>query len=96
MYTNKPKQQQFKEQLHNLMEMIRDTRPHYIRCVKPNDSAQPDTVHRNRVMEQVSFQKDCYKNRFKTVNMPLQLKQLLKTHSFRRPHVLRSMHSLHV
>ncbi|CAN0565273.1 unnamed protein product, partial [Ectocarpus sp. 12 AP-2014] len=35
---------QFKDQLHNLMDMIRDTRPHYIRCIKPNDNAEPDEV----------------------------------------------------
>mmetsp|Transcript_676 Transcript_676/g.962 ORF Transcript_676/g.962 Transcript_676/m.962 type:complete len:1715 (-) Transcript_676:47-5191(-) len=46
---------QFKEQLHNLMDMIRDTRPHYIRCVKPNDLAKPDLIHRPRVMEQLRY-----------------------------------------
>ncbi|KAG5183737.1 P-loop containing nucleoside triphosphate hydrolase protein [Tribonema minus] len=46
---------QFKEQLHNLMDMIRDTRPHYIRCVKPNDQAQPDLINRPRVMEQLRY-----------------------------------------
>ncbi|CAM9387457.1 unnamed protein product, partial [Sphacelaria rigidula] len=46
---------QFKEQLHHLMEMIRDTRPHYIRCIKPNDSAEPDEVNRVRVMEQLRY-----------------------------------------
>ncbi|CAM9590046.1 unnamed protein product [Ectocarpus fasciculatus] len=46
---------QFKDQLHNLMDMIRDTRPHYIRCIKPNDNAEPDEVSRVRVMEQLRY-----------------------------------------
>lgn len=46
---------QFKEQLHALMEILRNTRPHYIRCVKPNDSAQPDTLNRIRVVEQLRY-----------------------------------------
>lgn len=33
----------------------RDTRPHYIRCIKPNDSAEPDEVSRVRVMEQLRY-----------------------------------------
>ncbi|CAM9289004.1 unnamed protein product, partial [Phaeothamnion confervicola] len=45
----------FKDQLHALMEMIRETRPHYIRCVKPNDQATPELIHRARVMEQLRY-----------------------------------------
>ncbi|CAN0193358.1 unnamed protein product [Ectocarpus sp. 13 AM-2016] len=37
------------------MDMIRDTRPHYIRCIKPNDNAEPDEVSRVRVMEQLRY-----------------------------------------
>lgn len=33
----------------------RDTRPHYIRCIKPNDNAEPDEVSRVRVMEQLRY-----------------------------------------
>lgn len=32
-----------------------DTRPHYIRCIKPNDNAEPDEVNRVRVMEQLRY-----------------------------------------
>ncbi|CAM9710314.1 unnamed protein product, partial [Ectocarpus sp. 8 AP-2014] len=46
---------QFRGQLHDLMDMIRDTRPHYIRCIKPNDNAEPDEVSRVRVMEQLRY-----------------------------------------
>lgn len=34
---------------------FRETRPHYIRCIKPNDSAEPDEVSRVRVMEQLRY-----------------------------------------
>ncbi|CAM9675631.1 unnamed protein product [Chrysoparadoxa australica] len=46
---------QFKGQLQRLMEMIRETHPHYIRCIKPNDSAEPDEIDRVRVMEQLRY-----------------------------------------
>ncbi|CAN0428475.1 unnamed protein product, partial [Ectocarpus sp. 8 AP-2014] len=38
-----------------LVPWIRDTRPHYIRCIKPNDNAEPDEVSRVRVMEQLRY-----------------------------------------
>lgn len=34
---------------------FRETRPHYIRCIKPNDNAEPDEVSRVRVMEQLRY-----------------------------------------
>jgi len=46
---------QFKEQLQSLMENIRSTTPHYIRCLKPNDSNQPDNFNRSRVTEQLRY-----------------------------------------
>ncbi|CAM9585491.1 unnamed protein product [Ascophyllum nodosum] len=46
---------QFREQLSKLMVMIGETRPHYIRCIKPNDNAEPDEVSRVRVMEQLRY-----------------------------------------
>lgn len=38
-----------------LLVLGRDTRPHYIRCIKPNDNAEPDEVSRVRVMEQLRY-----------------------------------------
>jgi len=46
---------QFKEQLQSLMENIRSTTPHYIRCLKPNDLNQPDNFNRLRVTEQLRY-----------------------------------------
>lgn len=32
---------QFKSSLHRLMETLGSTTPHYVRCIKPNDSKLP-------------------------------------------------------
>lgn len=41
-------------QLVELMAKIHTTRPHYIRCLKPNDENVADKFHRFRVTEQVT------------------------------------------
>jgi myosin-5 len=46
---------QFKEQLHNLMESIYATSPHYIRCLKPNDKNIKDNFNRLRITEQLRY-----------------------------------------
>lgn len=46
---------QFKEQLHSLMEKIYATKPHYIRCLKPNDENIPDSFNRIRTTEQLRY-----------------------------------------
>jgi myosin-5 len=46
---------QFKSQLHELMNKIQTTRPHYIRTIKPNDEALPDRLTRLRVNEQLRY-----------------------------------------
>ncbi|OQS07786.1 myosin, partial [Thraustotheca clavata] len=44
---------QFKAQLLHLMEMLQHTSPHYVRCIKPNDSATARVIDRDRVVEQL-------------------------------------------
>ena len=46
---------QFKDQLKVLMEKIYTTKPHYIRCLKPNDENIPNTYNRPRVVEQLRY-----------------------------------------
>ena len=45
---------QFKFQLRTLLDTLRATTPHYVRCIKPNDQAKPDCFDRHRVVEQLS------------------------------------------
>jgi myosin-5 len=47
--------QQFKEQLSDLMANVEKTDPHYIRCLKPNDSAKPMMLTRKRLTEQLRY-----------------------------------------
>ncbi|CAM9199076.1 unnamed protein product, partial [Ectocarpus fasciculatus] len=46
---------QFKDQLHTLMEKIYSTKPHYIRCLKPNDENVADSFNRVRTTEQLRY-----------------------------------------
>ena len=47
--------QQFKEQLHSLIDSVSKTDPHYIRCLKPNDAAKPKMLTRKRLTEQLRY-----------------------------------------
>jgi myosin-5 len=47
--------QQFKEQLHSLIDSVSKTDPHYIRCLKPNDAAKPKMLTRKRMTEQLRY-----------------------------------------
>jgi myosin-5 len=44
---------QFRGQLHDLLAHIAQTVPHYIRCIKPNDSCSGDRFDRIRCVEQL-------------------------------------------
>ncbi|DAZ93414.1 TPA: hypothetical protein N0F65_011734 [Lagenidium giganteum] len=44
---------QFKEQLTALLETLRETSPHYVRCLKPNDQCDPGFLDRERVVNQL-------------------------------------------
>ena len=46
---------QFKGQLQILMEKIYSTKPHYIRCLKPNDENVADSFNRVRTTEQLRY-----------------------------------------
>ena len=46
---------QFKTQLTILMNKIQSTKPHYIRCIKPNDLNAPDSLDRLRTTEQLRY-----------------------------------------
>lgn len=44
---------QFKIQLSELMDIIRSTTPHYVRCIKPNDTNVSENFNCTRVVEQL-------------------------------------------
>ena len=44
---------QFKHQLHELLDVLETTKPHYVRCIKPNDTNAPGAFTRTRVVEQL-------------------------------------------
>lgn len=46
---------QFKNQLGTLMDKIYQTKPHYIRCLKPNDLNVPENFDRIRTTEQLRY-----------------------------------------
>uniref|UniRef100_A0A8C9GDS7 Myosin motor domain-containing protein n=1 Tax=Piliocolobus tephrosceles TaxID=591936 RepID=A0A8C9GDS7_9PRIM len=46
---------EFKEQLNLLMQRIKDTEPHFIRCIKPNIHNLPDIFDRQSVNEQLKY-----------------------------------------
>ena len=46
---------QFKAQLASLIKKIQSTKPHYIRCIKPNDLNAPDSLDRLRTTEQLRY-----------------------------------------
>jgi myosin heavy subunit len=44
---------QFKGQLNDLLVKINATRPHFVRCIKPNDRNEATSWHGRRVLNQV-------------------------------------------
>ena len=46
---------QFKIQLSDLIEAIKQTSPHYIRCLKPNDNSESDCIVRPRLVDQLRY-----------------------------------------
>ncbi|XP_069784734.1 unconventional myosin-Vb-like [Narcine bancroftii] len=44
---------QFRASLHLLMETLNSTTPHYVRCLKPNDSKQPFLFNPRRMVQQL-------------------------------------------
>ncbi|GAW82273.1 myosin C [Plasmodium gonderi] len=46
---------EFREQLHQLMKRIKETEPHFIRCIKPNAQNMPDIFDRISVNEQLKY-----------------------------------------
>jgi myosin heavy subunit len=46
---------QFQKQLHDLMQTLNNTEPHYIRCVKPNELKSPSTFVARMTMEQLRY-----------------------------------------
>eukprot|EP00811_Abedinium_folium_P035295 NODE_80_length_3781_cov_7.921730.p1 GENE.NODE_80_length_3781_cov_7.921730~~NODE_80_length_3781_cov_7.921730.p1 ORF type:complete len:829 (+),score=136.25 NODE_80_length_3781_cov_7.921730:996-3482(+) len=47
---------EFREQLRHLMERIRATEPHFIRCIKPNQKSMEGVFDRKAVVHQLSYQ----------------------------------------
>ncbi|OQR98013.1 myosin-like protein [Achlya hypogyna] len=46
---------QFRRQLHQLLEMIAGTQPHYVRCLKPNDANRRGLFQRQRMADQLRY-----------------------------------------
>lgn len=46
---------QFQLQLNELQKIISNTKPHFIRCIKPNDENISNCFDRNRVLEQLKY-----------------------------------------
>lgn len=44
---------QFKGQLNDLLVKINETRPHFVRCIKPNDRNEATLWHGRRVLSQL-------------------------------------------
>mmetsp|Transcript_174927 Transcript_174927/g.555363 ORF Transcript_174927/g.555363 Transcript_174927/m.555363 type:complete len:1153 (+) Transcript_174927:130-3588(+) len=47
---------EFQGQLRNLMDRIRSTEPHFVRCIKPNPKNAPAVFDRRSVVEQLRYQ----------------------------------------
>ena len=47
--------QKFNRQLTNLMNLIKETQTHYIRCIKPNDQNIPNNLNKIRILEQLKY-----------------------------------------
>jgi hypothetical protein len=47
---------EFRTQLQHLMERIRSTEPHFVRCIKPNPRSVPHEINRKSVVEQLQYQ----------------------------------------
>mmetsp|Transcript_84182 Transcript_84182/g.176163 ORF Transcript_84182/g.176163 Transcript_84182/m.176163 type:complete len:1205 (-) Transcript_84182:522-4136(-) len=47
---------EFRQQLSDLMTGIRETTPHFVRCIKPNPENLPKRFHRVSVVEQLRYQ----------------------------------------
>lgn len=45
----------FRRQLNNLMDVCNQTHPHYIRCIKPNDTKMPSTFNSRMCLEQLTY-----------------------------------------
>lgn len=46
---------EFRDQLNSLMDTVKVTEPHFIRCIKPNPANQPDDFDRPSVNEQLRY-----------------------------------------
>ncbi|GMI37880.1 hypothetical protein TeGR_g2408 [Tetraparma gracilis] len=46
---------QFRTQLNDLMKVVNETEPHYIRCVKPNDAKKPNQFDTKMCVEQLTY-----------------------------------------
>ena len=46
---------QFRSQLVELMKIVNETEPHYIRCVKPNDAKKPNQFNTMMSLEQMTY-----------------------------------------
>jgi len=47
---------EFREQLTSLMSSLKQTKPVFVRCIKPNQLNRPNSFHRENVVEQMRYQ----------------------------------------
>mmetsp|Transcript_26235 Transcript_26235/g.38878 ORF Transcript_26235/g.38878 Transcript_26235/m.38878 type:complete len:1321 (+) Transcript_26235:88-4050(+) len=46
---------QFRKHLGDLVSTLRNCKPHYVRCIKPNDEKSPEYLDRARVIHQIQY-----------------------------------------
>ncbi|RYH20822.1 hypothetical protein EON65_22400 [archaeon] len=64
---------QFRLQLDNLMSTLRNTTPHYIKCIKPNTTKQPQNIDSVLVLQQLRYSGVLEVVRIRREGFPLRL-----------------------
>ncbi|RHY19641.1 hypothetical protein DYB25_006299, partial [Aphanomyces astaci] len=72
----------FKSQLANLLALLHTTKPHFIRCVKPNDTMSPDVFDEPRVAEQLRCSGVLEAAKISRTGYPLRFSHAAFVHSY--------------
>merc|ERR1719440_507392 len=75
---------EFRQQLKSLMESIRATIPHFVRCIKPNPENQPNIFDRKSVVEQLRYQGVLQAIEVSRAGYPVRLRHREAVFAFRR------------
>eukprot|EP00927_Polykrikos_kofoidii_P026739 TRINITY_DN23764_c0_g1_i2.p1 TRINITY_DN23764_c0_g1~~TRINITY_DN23764_c0_g1_i2.p1 ORF type:complete len:1274 (+),score=242.93 TRINITY_DN23764_c0_g1_i2:172-3822(+) len=74
---------EFRGQLQDLMQRIRTTEPHFVRCIKPNPQSVPDVLDRASVAEQLRYQGVMQAIEVSRAGFPLRLRHRQGTIAYR-------------